>query len=73
MHLEVRVVTTTQIKLDDTSLAAAAEVLGTKTKVDTVNSALRAVVRQDHQRQMIERAAADGTYRHTPSGDVAWR
>jgi hypothetical protein len=30
--------------LDDASLAEAAEVLGTKTKVDTVNSALRAVV-----------------------------
>lgn len=65
--------TTTQIKLDDTILAEAAEVLGTKTKVDTVNSALRAVVRQDRQRQMIERAAKDGTYREAPSGDAAWR
>ena len=64
---------TTQINLDDESLAEAAEVLGTKTKVDTVNSALRSVVRQHHQRQMIERAAGDGTYREVPTGDVAWR
>lgn len=64
---------TTQINLDDVSLAEAAEVLGTKTKVDTVNSALRAVVRQDRQRQVIERAAQDGTYRKAPSGDAAWR
>lgn len=65
--------TTTQINLDDASLAAAAEVLGTKTKVDTVNSALRAVVRQYRQRQMLERAAQDGTYGAAPSGDDAWR
>jgi Arc/MetJ family transcription regulator len=66
-------VTTTQINLDDASLAEAAEVLGTKTKVDTVNSALRAVVRQNRQRQMLERASQDGTYSTAPSGDDAWR
>ncbi len=65
--------TTTQINLDDESLAQAAVVLGTKTKVDTVNFALRAVVRLHHQRQMIERAAQDGTYRELPAGDAAWR
>jgi Arc/MetJ family transcription regulator len=66
-------VATTQIRLDDASLAEAAAVLGTKTKVDTVNSALRAVVRQHRQRQMLERAAQDGTYDNVPSGDTAWR
>jgi Arc/MetJ family transcription regulator len=66
-------VTTTQINLDDASLAEAATVLGTTTKVDTVNSALRAVVRQYRQRQMIERAAQDGTYSGTPADDAAWR
>jgi len=66
-------VTTTQINLDDASLAEAADVLGTKTKVDTVNAALRAVVRQHRQRQMLERAAQDGTYREMPSDDAAWR
>lgn len=65
--------TTTQINLDDQSLREAAEVLGTKTKVDTVNSALRAVVRQHQQRQMIERAARDGAYTTAPVGDDAWR
>lgn len=65
--------TTTQIRLDDAALAEAAEVLGTRTKVDTVNSALRAVVRQEHQRRMVERAANDGTYARTPAGDEAWR
>lgn len=65
--------TTTQINLDDASLAEAAEVLGTKTKVETVNSALRAVVRRHRQRQMLDRAAGDGTYSAVTSGDDAWR
>ena len=65
--------TTTQINLDDTALAEAAKVLGTTTKVDTVNSALRAIVRQQRQRQMLERSARDGTYRGLPTGDEAWR
>ena len=51
----------------------AAEVLGTKTKVETVNSALRAVVRPHRQRQMLERAALDGTYSEAPLGDAAWQ
>lgn len=64
---------TTQINLDDDTLAKAAQVLGTRTKVDTVNTALRAVVAQERQRTMIERAALDGTYRDVPQGDDAWR
>jgi Arc/MetJ family transcription regulator len=35
--------TKTPIEIDDEALAAAAEVLGTKTKKDTVNAALREV------------------------------
>ena len=65
--------TTTQINLDDQALSDAARVLGTKTKVDTVNAALRAVVMQDRQRRLIERAGADGIYRDLPEGDAAWR
>jgi Arc/MetJ family transcription regulator len=65
--------TTTQINLDDSALAQAAEVLGTKSKVDTVNSALRAVVRRSQQLQILERAAQDGTYANLPDGDEAWR
>jgi Arc/MetJ family transcription regulator len=64
---------TTQINLDDAALADAARVLGTRTKVDTVNMALRAVVAQDRQRAIVERAASDGTYRQVPQGDEAWR
>jgi Arc/MetJ family transcription regulator len=64
---------TTQINLDDAALADAARVLGTRTKVDTVNTALRAVVAQDRQRAMVERAAGDGTYRQVPQGAEAWR
>jgi Arc/MetJ family transcription regulator len=67
------VVTTTQINPDDASLAEAADVLATKTKVETVNSALRSVVRQHRQRQMLERAAQDSTYGGAPSDDAAWR
>lgn len=73
IHTEGDSVAATQINLDDASLAEAAEVLGTKTKVETVNSALRAVVRQHRQRQMLERAAKDGTYDGVPAGDAAWR
>ena len=62
-----------QIHLDDAMLAAAARVLGTRTKVDTVNAALRAVVTLDRQRAMLERAAQDGTYRNLALGDEAWR
>jgi hypothetical protein len=40
---------------------------------ETVNSALSAVVQQYRQRQMLERAAQDGTYSETPSDDDAWR
>ncbi|HKE67106.1 MAG TPA: type II toxin-antitoxin system VapB family antitoxin [Micromonosporaceae bacterium] len=64
---------TTQINLDDQALAEAADVLGTTTKVDTVNSALRSVVQQHRQWQMIERAAEDGTYANVPTGDEAWQ
>jgi len=66
-------VANTQINLDDAALADAARFLGTKTKVDTVNSALRAVVRQHRQQQLLQRAAEDGTYAGVPSGDEAWR
>jgi Arc/MetJ family transcription regulator len=49
---------TTQIELDSTLLAKAAEVLGTRTKKDTVNAALRRVVQDDIRRRHIEELAA---------------
>lgn len=64
--------TTTQINVDDEALVEAAQILGTRTKVDTVNSALRAVIAQQRQRDMINRAAEDRTYADLPVGDEAW-
>jgi Arc/MetJ family transcription regulator len=65
--------TTTQINLDDEALSEAADLLGTRTKVDTVNSALRAVVAQHRQWEALKRAAQDGTYAELPVSDEAWR
>ncbi len=48
---------TTQIELDPTLLAKAAEVLGTRTKKDTVNAALRRVVQDDIRRRHVEELA----------------
>jgi len=64
---------TTQINLDDDALAEAARILGTSSKVGTVNAALRAVVVHHQQRVSIERAAARGTFAGAPVGDEAWR
>ena len=63
----------TQINLDDAALAEAGKILGTSTKVDTVNSALRAVVARQRQLEMLERVAQDGTFTDSPKGDEAWR
>lgn len=64
---------TTQINLDDDALAEAARILGTGTKVGTVNAALRAVVVQHKQREALARAARRGTFGAAPEGDDAWR
>ena len=49
---------TTQIDLDQGLLAKAAKVLGTRTKKDTVNEALRRVVEDDLRRRHIDELAA---------------
>ena len=49
---------TTQIDLDQGLLAKAAKVLGTKTKKDTVNEALRRVVQDEIRRRHIDELAA---------------
>lgn len=57
----------TQIDLDDEALRQAAEVLGTPSKVTTVNAALREVVKQAHRRRLLDLAesgAFDPTVRH---------
>jgi Arc/MetJ family transcription regulator len=49
---------TTQIDLDPELLARAAKVLGTKTKKDTVNAALRRVVLDQIRRSHVDELAA---------------
>jgi Arc/MetJ family transcription regulator len=49
---------TTQIDLDPELLARAADVLGTRTKKDTVNEALRRVVNDELRRQHVDDLAA---------------
>jgi Arc/MetJ family transcription regulator len=49
---------TTQIELDPKLLAQAAEVLGTKTKKDTVNEALRRVVEGEIRRRHVDELAS---------------
>lgn len=49
---------TTQIELDQDLLARAARVLGTKTKKDTVNEALRRVVEQEARRHHVDKLAS---------------
>ena len=49
---------TTQIDLDQGLLAKAAKVLGTRTKKDTVNEALRRVVQDEIRRRHIDELAA---------------
>jgi Arc/MetJ family transcription regulator len=49
---------TTQIDLDQDLLARAARILGTKTKKDTVNGALRRVVEQESRRRHVDELAS---------------
>jgi Arc/MetJ family transcription regulator len=49
---------TTQVDLDPKLLAEAADVLGTKTKKDTVNEALRRVVQDAIRRRHVDELAS---------------
>jgi Arc/MetJ family transcription regulator len=48
----------TVINLDDELVAEAAEILGTKTKVSTVNATLKEFVAQHKRRQLLDWLAA---------------
>jgi Arc/MetJ family transcription regulator len=66
---------TTQIELDQDLLARAAEILGTATKKDTVNEALRRVVLGELRRRHIDELA-DGALPDLADADImasAWR
>lgn len=58
IHLGGRELSTTQIDLDQGLLAKAAKVLGTRTKKDTVNEALRRVVQDEIRRRHVDELAA---------------
>lgn len=66
----------TLIDIDDDLLEAARAALGTSTKKDTVNSALRSVLDMQHRIDAVEELAAWGQ-RHEPwagdQRDRAWR
>ncbi|HEU5416123.1 MAG TPA: type II toxin-antitoxin system VapB family antitoxin [Streptosporangiaceae bacterium] len=66
---------TTQIELDQDLLARAADILGTATKKDTVNEALRRVVQGEMRRRHLEELAG-GALPDLSDPDVmagAWR
>jgi Arc/MetJ family transcription regulator len=66
---------TTQIDLDQNLLAKAADILGTATKKDTVNEALRRVVQGELRRRHLDELA-DGALPDLADPDVmagAWR
>jgi len=66
---------TTQIELDQDLLAKAADILGTATKKDTVNEALRRVVLDEVRRRHLDELA-DGALPDLADPEVmagAWR
>lgn len=65
----------TVVDIDDEALAAAAEELGTTTKVDTVNAALREIASRRLRLAFVEQAAA-GAFAHLAepgAREAAWR
>jgi Arc/MetJ family transcription regulator len=69
------IMSTTQIDLDQGLLAKAAKVLGTRTKKDTVNEALRRVVQEEIRRRHVDELA-DGALPDLADPEImssAWR
>ena len=64
----------TVVDLDDEALAAAAQVLGTSTKKDTINAALREVGMRQVRATMLDRFAEDPEYwaREQADRERAW-
>lgn len=65
----------TLVDVDETALAVAAKALGTKTKKDTINEALREVGLREVRSRMLDRFADDPDYWHAEQAarDGAWR
>lgn len=60
----------TLIDVDDVALDEARAILGTTTKVETVNQALRETVRLHRLAQQLDRP--DNPFAGAPTGDAAW-
>jgi Arc/MetJ family transcription regulator len=67
--------TRTVVDIDDSALAAAAKVLKTSTKKDTINTALREIAQRDVRARMLDRFADDPDYwaRQREARERAWR
>jgi Arc/MetJ family transcription regulator len=65
--------TRTMIDLNDEKLAEAAQILGTHTKVDTVNRALAEVVNRRKQLEFIDDLAAGDIDLSEENMSGAWR
>jgi Arc/MetJ family transcription regulator len=65
----------TLVDVDEDALAAAAKVLGTGTKKDTINEALREISMRAVRSRMLDRFADDPDYwrDEQASRDRAWR
>ncbi len=65
----------TLIDVDEDALAFATKALGTRTKTDTINEALREVCRRAIRSRMLDRFADDPDYwrGEQTSRDLAWR
>jgi Arc/MetJ family transcription regulator len=65
----------TLVDIDEEALAAAALALGTTTKRDTINGALREVGMREVRARMLDRFAGDPQYwaQEQESRDRAWR
>jgi Arc/MetJ family transcription regulator len=65
----------TVVDIDDGALAAAAKVLKTSTKKDTINAALREIAQRDVRARMLDRFADDADYwaQQREARDRAWR
>lgn len=61
----------TLVDVDDQALAAARDLFGTRTKVDTVNTALREVVRLHRLTAQLDRD--ENPFADAPNDDEAWR
>lgn len=60
----------TLVDVDDAALDEARAILGTTTKVDTVNRALRETVRLHRLAEQLTRP--DNPFADVPTGDAAW-